>query len=420
MNILLVEDNKGDAVLIREYLAESLIDITFNLNHAERLSEAMEELNKGSFNIILLDLGLPDSYGLDTFRKLNKNSPDIPVIILTGLDDEESSMKSVKEGAQDYLVKGNINSYLLRKSIKYAIERKKTTAQMEVISRFPSENPNPVIRLSSDCVLMYANHAANELLDVCGCALGQIAPPFMCEIVIGSLKYDEVNRVEKQIGERTWLMNIVPINEANYVNIYFINITNLKESEKIIQKTNERLSYALKASNAGSWDWDMKNDIMIWSNEFLEVFGMEPDTIPGFKSWKKALHPEDIDNALQRIQEAVDNMNDLISDYRIILPNKEIRWIRDTGRTFYKNGIPIRMSGICMDITDSKKAEEVITNRNNELENFYKIAISREMRSIELKKKINQLSIQLGMPAPYKLDYLDEKNKLSQNNGGNI
>jgi len=95
-----------------------------------------------------------------------------------------------------------------------------------------------------------------------------------------------------------------------------------------------------------------------WSNEFLQLFGLPENTIAGFEAWTKALHPDDIERASTKIQEAIENRTELLNDYRIILPNSEIRWIRATGHTTYLNDKPIRMIGLCMDITDQKTAEQ--------------------------------------------------------------
>lgn len=123
IKILLIEDNPGDTVIIREMLKE-IIGMNFKLINATGLNDGFEIISKEQINIILLDLNLSDSFGIDTFYKMNKKAPNIPIIILTGLSDEELAINAVGKGAQDYLVKGQIESQLLAKSIKYAIERK--------------------------------------------------------------------------------------------------------------------------------------------------------------------------------------------------------------------------------------------------------------------------------------------------------
>lgn len=122
--ILLVEDNLGDAVLFQEYLKAS-VGAPFDLLHVTRLREAFHALKGSKIELVLLDLGLPDSKGIDTFLRMQAHSPEIAIILLTGLDDEELALEAVRQGAQDYLVKGQINSDVLRRAIRYAIERKR-------------------------------------------------------------------------------------------------------------------------------------------------------------------------------------------------------------------------------------------------------------------------------------------------------
>ncbi|MGO9614510.1 MAG: PAS domain S-box protein, partial [Dissulfurispiraceae bacterium] len=121
--ILLIEDNPGDARLIEEMLKE--IGDTFELECAERLSSGIEQIKVGTFDAILLDLGLPDSQGLGTLTRLNDAKPEVPVVVLTGLADESVGTQAVKAGAQDYLIKGQIDKNLLARSIHYAVTRKK-------------------------------------------------------------------------------------------------------------------------------------------------------------------------------------------------------------------------------------------------------------------------------------------------------
>jgi MinD-like ATPase involved in chromosome partitioning or flagellar assembly/CheY-like chemotaxis protein len=122
INVLLVEDNPGDARLIQEMLAETNGSL-FRLTRAERLSTAIDALTQGGINIILLDLGLPDSEGIETFRKVHAGFSDIPIVVLSGMDDEAFATEAVREGAQDYLVKDQVNARMLSRAIRYALER---------------------------------------------------------------------------------------------------------------------------------------------------------------------------------------------------------------------------------------------------------------------------------------------------------
>ena len=123
VRVLLVEDNLGDARLIYEGLEEALPG-QFQLTHVKRLSEALEYLWKETCNVVLLDLGLPDSHGIDTLVLTRAQAPNVPIVVLTGFQDESLGAQALKEGSQDYLVKGQVDSKLLARSLHYAIARK--------------------------------------------------------------------------------------------------------------------------------------------------------------------------------------------------------------------------------------------------------------------------------------------------------
>jgi len=124
LKLLLVEDNPGDARLLQETLHD-VESLKFDIHTVDNLSSAIETLGLEDFDIVLLDLTLPDSQGLETCMKLRGEYPEIPVIVLTGLDDEKIALRALHQGAQDYLVKGKFETSLLLRSMRYGIERKK-------------------------------------------------------------------------------------------------------------------------------------------------------------------------------------------------------------------------------------------------------------------------------------------------------
>src|SRR5438552_3008701 len=121
--VLLIEDNPGDAALICEYLSE-VEGSPFSLEHVDRLSLGLNRLKKGGIAIVLLDLSLPDSDGLDTVDRIVAASETIPVLVLTGLDDKEMGLAAVRKGAQDFLVKGKLTATGIVRAIRYTIERR--------------------------------------------------------------------------------------------------------------------------------------------------------------------------------------------------------------------------------------------------------------------------------------------------------
>jgi predicted heme/steroid binding protein/uncharacterized membrane protein/ActR/RegA family two-component response regulator len=123
IKILLIEDNPGDARLIKEMLAEEK-SVLFDLDWKDTLSKGLERLAQGGIDVILLDLSLPDSTGFDTVARTQTQSPLVPIVVMTGLNDETLAMTAVKKGAQDYLIKGQVDSNHLSRSIRYAIARR--------------------------------------------------------------------------------------------------------------------------------------------------------------------------------------------------------------------------------------------------------------------------------------------------------
>jgi signal transduction histidine kinase len=122
VRVLQIEDNQGDVALVRTALREAGED-GFALEHAPRLEVGLDMLATGPFDIVLLDLGLPDSRGLQTFTRAHGAAPDVPIIVFSGLDDQDLALRAVQEGAQEYLVKGAFDGALLARAIRYAIGR---------------------------------------------------------------------------------------------------------------------------------------------------------------------------------------------------------------------------------------------------------------------------------------------------------
>jgi len=131
--ILLVEDNLGDVRLLQEYLKES-DSLNADLIHVDCLSEAVACLGEAaSYDLVLLDLSLPDSQGLATFSAIQERAGNLPIILLTGNDDESLAVQAVQQGAQDYLVKGKVDADLLARAIRYGIERNRLLVEMEKV-----------------------------------------------------------------------------------------------------------------------------------------------------------------------------------------------------------------------------------------------------------------------------------------------
>ncbi|MDZ8224184.1 response regulator [Nostoc sp. ChiVER01] len=156
IKVLLVEDNPGDVFLLQEFLKE-VTTVVVDLSPVERLSEALNYLAKEPFDVILLDLSLPDSQGLETFVIAHHQAKATPIIVLTGINDETLAIRAMQEGAQDYLVKGQVTGDLLVRSMRYAIERQRADnalRQSEERFRVALKN-SPIFVYNQDCELRY-------------------------------------------------------------------------------------------------------------------------------------------------------------------------------------------------------------------------------------------------------------------------
>jgi signal transduction histidine kinase len=129
-HVLLIEDNPGDADLVRLRLVEG--DSTVDVSCVNRLADGLASMAKEPPSVVLLDLNLPDSHGADTYREVLEKAPGVPVVILSGQDDEALAMKAIHQGVQDYLVKGDITSNHLERAMRYAIERQALTRSLEI------------------------------------------------------------------------------------------------------------------------------------------------------------------------------------------------------------------------------------------------------------------------------------------------
>lgn len=162
LNILLVEDNIGDARLIQVLLAEEAGD-DLRLTHVPRLSEAVEALRRTRYDVVLLDLSLPDSHGLETVETLRRQAGNVPVVVLSGLDNEAVALGALKSGAEDYLVKGRADGILIKRSILYAVERHRIRQRVLLAEAAFSATDTGIIVLDADYRIIRVNPAFTRL-----------------------------------------------------------------------------------------------------------------------------------------------------------------------------------------------------------------------------------------------------------------
>ena len=266
MRILMVEDNPGDVRLLREHLVgnRSVTEV-FHVVHVERLALALQSLDEGAFEVVLLDLSLPDSQGIGTLTKMHAARPGMPIVVLTSLDDEILGLQLLQRGAQDYLVKGEVTGSLLRRSLRYAVERKRAEVELrrsELFLESIVENiPHMIfVKDASELRFVRFNKAGEELLghtrqNLIGKSDYELFPKEEADFFTGAdrdvlrnrevLDIPEEPILTKGKGLRSLHTKKIPIFDENHQPIYLLgiseDITERKRAEHQLQRSFELL-----------------------------------------------------------------------------------------------------------------------------------------------------------------------------------
>jgi len=380
IKVLLIEDNPGDARLVKEMLVD-VGSNKFSLVHVGLISEGLSLLKDEGYDVILLDLSLPDGYGLDIIRRVCAVAPHLPVIILTGLDDETIAIRAVQEGAQDYLLKSQMDSNLLARAIRYAIERKRAEeALRESEDKFKNlvEKSNVGVYLIQDGVDKYVNarcaeihgYSVEEMID----KIGPKDTTFHED-----LSNTEENIHKRMSGEVEFLHDefriITKNQEIKNVEIFgartiyqgrpavigtMLDITDRKRSEEKLRESEERFRQLAENIHEVFYIYEADTGQLSYiSPAYKEMWGYPPhqSLYQEPNSLWDAVHPEDKDHVMRSLEKK--SQGEVEEVYRIVRPDGSIRWIKDRSFPIYDgSGKTHRIVGIATDITDHKMGEE--------------------------------------------------------------
>jgi PAS domain S-box-containing protein len=301
IRVLLVEDNPTDALLVRDEL-DHVAGETFSVHHVDHLKQALESVGLLAFDVVLLDLSLPDSHGFETFVRLRDAAVGVPIVVLSGHADGKIALQAVQAGAQDYLVKGRLGENALPRAIRYAIERQRaerTLAESEERYRWLIERSPDAYLVLCEEQIVFANASslrlfgADSLAHLQGRAFGElIAPEFQAAMGQRSLR-GEGRPVEFE-GRRMDGSAVAvegtshPFMHAGKpaLQIVLHDISERKESE-------QRFDWLVNSNAQGVMFWNTKGEITGGNDAFLALVGYPREDLElGLLNWSKLTPPE--------------------------------------------------------------------------------------------------------------------------------
>jgi len=375
LSILLIEDNYDDAEWL-EFLVADLIEHGMRFCHADTLESGLLRLQKGDINLVLLDLTLPDSTGIGTVSKIIQSSPMIPIVVLTGIEDDQLAVQALARGAQDYLIKGQIDLPALCRSISYAVARQSMQEARERLAAIVESSDDAILSKTLKGTITSWNRGAEQLfgysaIEATGQSVKLIMPAessaellnVLARVATGEVIHKETVRVAKNGQTVDVSETISPIRtngQITGVAAIERDITERKRAEQELRDTEQRLSLALRAAEVGVWDLDFAANTVWRSPRHDEIFGYD-ELLPRWDLELLIDHvlPEDRDGARHAFKLGVE-AGQLNLECRIVRHcDQALRWISVLGETYLDGqSRPIRMMGTILDITDRKAQEE--------------------------------------------------------------
>ena len=432
LHILLIEDNLADADLIRQMLAE-VEDAPVDVECVSRLSTGLERYARGGMGLVLLDLSLPDSQGLETLHVMHARFPEAPIVVLTGLNDAALAINALHEGAQDYLVKCQSDSTSLMRSIRYAVERKRVEEELQFRNAILCTQlelcPDGILVVDEQRTIIHYNRRFVDLWQVplevmesrsdkrvLQALSSRLADPQQFLARVNYLYEHREEKSEEEIalqnGE-TYERHSAPMfgpNGRYYGRVWFFrDITRRRQAAETVKKSEEKYRSLVETTSDWVWEVDENGVFTYVSPKVRDILGYEPAEVLG-KTLFDLMPPDEA----KRIFEVFSRVTASHAPFHGL----ENMNIHKDGRTVQleTNGVPVFDScgifsgyrGIDRDITERKRAQQALAHQMQELERFNRLAVGREQRMIELKRQVNDLAQQLGRPPPYDLSFLQE------------
>ncbi len=367
IKVLLIEDNPDDLKLIKRKLDRS-VNARFAITPVSKLQDGLEHLARNGTDLVLSDLSLPDSHGLDTVTKILCEAPHIPLVVLSGFDDEAIAIKAVKSGAQDYLVKGQLEDTQIERSLSYAIERSRLQHELEQYTqeicniqanllKILEKNADAIIVVSEGKNILFTNPAAESLLE---CKKKDLLnKPFDFPLDGGKTSEIDISHdgQEKTVAE----MSVVEINwEGKPAYLASLrNITERKQAEDALAESEEFSTSLLENSPNPITVVNPDTSLKYVNPAFEKLMGFTLKEIAGVKMPYPWWLEEKRGERLTGVQQGEISGN-VIMEQMNQTKNGEHIWVEIRITPINVNGVFKYYLSNWVDVTQRKRVEETL------------------------------------------------------------
>ena len=389
--LLLVEDDPDHAFLVRRALGSQPHGLP--LVHLTTAAAAAARVLVGDVRCVVLDLSLPDARGMDALHSVQAADPQVPVVVLTGLDSNSVGLQAVQHGAQDYLVKGQHTPDALARAVRFAIER----SQRQVAERAQAVLGNRLqllLEASAEGICWldpaglctFANPAAatlvghrpeelagrnlHDLVHVCDDDLLAERCPLRAALA-GAEPFDAGEQVFRRADGTTMVVElrsrpVVEEGARRSTVINFTDVTARHQAQLALAESEAQLSEAQRLARIGSWEWDIPGGEVLWSEELQRLTGVhDVSDTSAFARYLALVVEEDRAQVASLFSATAAEDPPVVVRHRITRPDGTVRWVQGhmTAAGWDAQGAPVRVLGTMQDITEQKTAEDLLAHQ---------------------------------------------------------
>ena len=393
--ILLVEDNPGDVALMKIMLSEEC-DGRVVIETTSRVADAAERLKAGGIDVVLLDLALPDAHGTEALVRLQSHVSRVPIVVQTGLDDDDVAVQAMQLGAQDYITKGKSDGRLLMRRIRQAIERTRTMRdladQRRRLDALMENIPDRVYFKNREGAFIQVNPALANLygFDDPQQVMGKTDADFFSDEHASQARADEegvlrtgepvIGKMERETfpgGRTTWALTTkmaLKDESGEIIGTFGVSrdITELKTAELALRGSEERYMRLLNSVTDYVYTVVLEKGHVVSTQHgagCLAVTGFSPEEFErDTMLWHKIIFPDDRDSVVNMVLSAVKGDAAFEIEHRLVRKDGKIRWIRNKHVPRRDgSGRIVAYDGLMSDITDRKRSEEDLKAAQSQL-----------------------------------------------------